>query len=108
MVEEYFHLSENAFCTSSLILLIPMKNKWAPPEVGTLKANTNAVFAGGKIVIGILIHNHLGIPLLVKSVPCAGIYSIDYGDLVGIIEGYSVGMALSVTILIDSDSLLAV
>lgn len=63
------------------------------------------VFVGGCFWYRYLVWNHLDIPLLAKYVPRVGSHSIDYGELLGIIESYLVGMALSVRFLIESDSL---
>lgn len=58
---------------------------WKPPSLGTLKVNTDTSFFEVKIGISILIRNHLGVPSLSKVVPRLGRYSVDYGELLGII-----------------------
>lgn len=73
-----------------------------------MKINTDVTFAERKIGIGILIQNHLGIPLLAKFVPPAGSFSLDYGEFLDIIRGYMLGMILFATLFIESDSLLAI
>lgn len=61
-----------------------------------------------KFGIGILIHNHICITFLAKSVPCNRSSVIDYEEILGIIEDYSMGLDFSTKLLLKSDSLLAV
>lgn len=61
-----------------------------------------------RLSIAILVRNHLGIPQLAKPVPHTGSYAIDYGELLSIIEGYTVGMVLSEMLLLERDPLLTV
>lgn len=49
----------------------------------------------GKFGIRILIHNHMGIPLLAKFVPRNGSFAMDYKEILDITESYSVGKAIS-------------
>lgn len=72
--------------------MTPMLDKWILPDYGTLKINTNVAFIEGKTSIGIIVRNHPGIPLLTKAIPRLGCYSVDYGEILGIIERYSVGL----------------
>lgn len=52
--------------------------------------------------------NHLGIPLLAKAIPRMGRFTVEYGELLAIIEGCSIGSSLDDRIVIESDSLLVV
>lgn len=77
---------------------------WKPPHPCTLKGNINVSFSEGKMGIDVLVRNHLGIPLLGKTTPHLGRYSVDYGELLVIIEGCIIGSRME----IESDSHIAV
>lgn len=79
-----------------------MLNKWTPPDSSTLKINTGVAFVEGKISIGILIRNHLGVPLLAKVVPRYGSFLVDFGEL-GIKKGYILGLPFTERFLIRDD-----
>lgn len=72
------------------------------------KVNTYMAFSDDKIGISILVHNHLGIPLLAKAIPRMGCFKISYGELVAIIEGYVAGSTQGDCVIIESDSLVAI
>lgn len=75
--------------------LAPNVKKCTTLEYGTLKVNIDVVFTKEKIGIGVLVRNHLCALLLTQVVPCNGCYIFDYGVLLGIIEGYIVGLQFS-------------
>ncbi|KAI5670611.1 hypothetical protein M9H77_10975 [Catharanthus roseus] len=49
-----------------------------PPNYGTLKINTDVAFLKDKIGIGVIIRNHMGIPLLAKAIPQHGCFSMEF------------------------------
>lgn len=86
--------------------LLDSPQLWKPLDLGIFKANTDSFF-GDKIGIGLIIRNHLRIPLLAKCIPRLGSFFVDYGKL-GIIEGHIVSSIFTRRIDIESDSLLAI
>lgn len=69
--------------------LAPLQVKWILPGHGVIKINTYIAFGEGKIGIGFLsgiIWVH--ILIIIQAVPRDGNYALDYGELLGIIEGY--------------------
>lgn len=50
----------------------------------------------------------MGIPLLAKATPRRGSFFVEFGELLGIIEGYVSRLNYNEMLLIESDSLLAV
>lgn len=70
--------------------------------------NTDKVFTKYKIGIGTIVHNHPGIPLLAKALPCQGRFTIDYGELIGIIKGFVLGSSIIGHLIIESDYLLGI
>lgn len=86
MIEELLRLPRDVNRSSSITL----RNSWIQPEFGTLKVNTDVTFLEGKFDIEILVRNHLGISILAKFVPRNRWFVINYGKLVGVIEGYTV------------------
>lgn len=69
---------------------------------------TDVTFSDGKITIGILIRNHLGTPLFTQAILYLGHFSIDYGELISITEGYMTGSSISNLLIVESRSLKAV
>lgn len=81
---------------------------WKPPNLGTLKVNTDMTISKNKIGIGIIVCINLGILLLAKVISRIGCFTIECRELLAIIEGYSTGSSQDNRIVIESDSLLAV
>lgn len=73
-----------------------------------MKVNTDVGFTTEKIGIGMIIRNHIRIPILAKGIPHLGSFSIDYGELTGVIEGYIVKTSFTENMLIESDLLTAI
>lgn len=65
-------------------------------------------FSDHKIGTGILVCNHLGIPLLGKVMPRMSHFKISYGELLAIIKGYVSGSILGNCIIVESNYLLAI
>lgn len=81
---------------------------WLSPESGTLKVNTGVAVVESRIGIGIIVRNYLGILLIAEALTCEGRFSSEYGEFLGIIKDYVVGSSLSISLIIESDSLLAI
>lgn len=70
MIEEFLKMSNhitlamNINTPTSLVL-----QKWIPSARRVLKVSTDIAISIRKMGIGILVWNHLGIPLLEKSIP---------------------------------------
>lgn len=67
MAKEFLSLTKNTLCPPNIIILMFYVENLGLLDYGVLKVNTNIPFFEGKISIGILIRNHLGIPILTKS-----------------------------------------
>lgn len=74
MTTEYLTLDQHPENLSSLSIFDSLRIFWAPLYYGTLKINTDAAFLEGTIGLGILIRNHLGIPVLAKAIPWSVIF----------------------------------
>lgn len=96
MCAEFLNLCRSVICSASITPQLPLQSSWMPPEYRTLMVNNDVAFSKGKVGISILVCNHLGIPLIEKSIPHNGCTAIDYGEILGIIEGYTVGIDLFV------------
>lgn len=102
--DEYFRL-HHRLPPSGELGISPPRRHWYPLSLGSLKVNTDVVFSEG---IGIVVRNHLGIPLFAKTIERQGTDYVEYSELLGIIEGYVFGSPLSARLIIESDSLLAI
>ncbi|KAI5648255.1 hypothetical protein M9H77_34260 [Catharanthus roseus] len=83
-------------------------NIWKAPKFDYLKINTDISFSENKISIGILVRNNLGIHVLARALHHIKCFTVDYGEPIGIIEGYVIGSSFSSQLIIESDSLLAI
>lgn len=62
----------------------------------------------GKLSTSILIQNHLGIPLFSRVISRLGNFSVVYGELPSIIEGYITGCSIPDLLVVENDSLKAI
>lgn len=69
-----------------------------------MKVNIDVVFFDETMDIGIIVRKYLVISLLAEAIPPEGQYVIDYGKLLGIIEGCTMGSSFIEHIIIESDS----
>lgn len=67
--EESLKLPQNSISSSMLPHSISSPRIWKPPDHHILKVNTYVAYFESKIGIGILVRNHLGIPLIAKCIP---------------------------------------
>lgn len=107
MTEKYLTLFHLTGKPSNFLAMIPIHKTWITPKYGILKINTHDAFVNGKVG-NILIRNSLSILNLAKAIPQQGRFSMDYGEFLGIIEGYISRLPLSEKPIIESDSLLLV
>lgn len=64
--EEYLRLHRHNASPTDMRAFCPPQRLWCPPNLDFLKVNFDFAFSEGRIGIGILVRNHLGIPLLLK------------------------------------------
>lgn len=64
-----------------------MVQKLISSYYGTLKINTDITLLKDKIRIRVIIRNYMGISLLVKDIPRHDCFSVEFGELLVIIEG---------------------
>lgn len=108
ITEEFLNLSHNLAKANNISASTPLIQKQAPLEYEIPKVNTDVTLSSVKINIGLLVRNHLGIPLLAKVMPRIGNFQIDYREFSGVIEEYIVESTSVRNQLIGSDSLITI
>lgn len=106
--EEFLRLHKQLVIPIQVVSQVLPPRVWLPQECGVLKVNTNVIFAKSRIDIGIIVHNHLGIPLLAKVLTREGRFSVKYEELQGIIGSYVACSSLLASLIIERNSFFTV
>lgn len=93
--EEFPKLHESSVPMKMVPFPITSSRIWKMTNPGILKVNTDMAFSESKIGIGIIVRNHLGVPLITICIPIQIISLVEYGELLGIIEDHVASSLLS-------------
>lgn len=75
--EEFLKFTSSVDITHEFISTTHSFQRWIPPNRGFLKVKIDVSFSSGKMNVGILVRNHLGVPLLAKAIPRARHFDVD-------------------------------